>query len=262
MPAFDVDVDRTRAQYAGLTERDVTNSLVVNLAGSSQVAPTFWLNPQNGVSYPIVMQTPQYRLDDSVGAANLPITRGRQRRAAAARRHRATSGAASATRWSRNTTSSRWCRSTRRRRTAISAPSPPTSARSIDAHAQRTAEGLVACAARPGAHDEERVLGPAVRPARRDRADLSADRRELPVVERSVRDHHRAAGRARRHRLDAVRDVHDAVGAGADRRDHVHGRRDREQRARDQLRARAARRDSATRSPPRSKPASCASARC
>ena len=44
-PSFNVDVDRTRAQYVGITERDVTNSMVVNLAGSSQVQPTFWLNP-------------------------------------------------------------------------------------------------------------------------------------------------------------------------------------------------------------------------
>ncbi|MDP0919046.1 hypothetical protein Q6272_28750, partial [Klebsiella pneumoniae] len=58
LPTFNIDVDRTRAQLVGLTERDVTNSLVVNLAGSSQVAPTFWLNPANGISYPIVMQTP------------------------------------------------------------------------------------------------------------------------------------------------------------------------------------------------------------
>ena len=60
---FNVDVDRTRAQYVGMTERDVTNSLVVNLAGSGQVAPTYWLNPDNGVSYSIVMQTPQYQVD-------------------------------------------------------------------------------------------------------------------------------------------------------------------------------------------------------
>ena len=62
-PVFDINVDRTRAQDVGVTARDVTNSLVVNLAGSGQVAPTFWLNPANGVSYPIVLQTPQYRLD-------------------------------------------------------------------------------------------------------------------------------------------------------------------------------------------------------
>jgi len=69
-PAFNVDVDRTR----GVTERDVTNSLVVNLAGSSQVAPTYWLNPANGVSYPIVMQTPQYQIDSLPALRGLPIT--------------------------------------------------------------------------------------------------------------------------------------------------------------------------------------------
>jgi multidrug efflux pump subunit AcrB len=73
-PGFNVDVDRTRAQYLGVTERDVTNSLVVNLAGSSQVAPTYWLNPDNGVSYPIVMQTPQYEMDSLGALQNLPIT--------------------------------------------------------------------------------------------------------------------------------------------------------------------------------------------
>jgi CzcA family heavy metal efflux pump len=73
-PGFKVDVDRSRAQYVGVTERDITNSLVVNLAGSSQVAPTFWLNPQNGVSYPIVMQTPQYQIDSLPALQNLPLT--------------------------------------------------------------------------------------------------------------------------------------------------------------------------------------------
>lgn len=72
-PAFNVDVDRSRAQFAGIAERDVANSLVVQLAGSGQVAPTYWLNPQNGVTYPIVMQTPQYRLDSLESLQNLPI---------------------------------------------------------------------------------------------------------------------------------------------------------------------------------------------
>jgi CzcA family heavy metal efflux pump len=72
-PVLNVDIDRTRAQYVGLTTRDVTNSLVVNLAGSGQVAPTYWLNPANGVSYNIVMQTPQYRLDSLAALSNLPI---------------------------------------------------------------------------------------------------------------------------------------------------------------------------------------------
>jgi multidrug efflux pump subunit AcrB len=73
-PGFNVDVDRARAQYVGLTERDVTNSLLVMLAGSSQVAPTFWLDPTNGVQYSIVMQTPQYQVDSLGALQNLPIT--------------------------------------------------------------------------------------------------------------------------------------------------------------------------------------------
>lgn len=73
-PVFGIEVDRTRAQDVGLTARDVTNSLVVSLAGSSQVSPTYWLNPANGVSYPIVMQTPQYHLDSLSALANLPVS--------------------------------------------------------------------------------------------------------------------------------------------------------------------------------------------
>ncbi|MCR6734562.1 MAG: efflux RND transporter permease subunit [Afipia sp.] len=73
-PGFNVDVDRTRAQYVGLTARDVTNSMVVNLAGSSQVAPTYFLNYDNGVSYSIVMQTPQYQIDSLSKLEALPIT--------------------------------------------------------------------------------------------------------------------------------------------------------------------------------------------
>jgi len=73
-PGFNVNVDRSLAQQVGITERDVTSSLGVNLAGSSQIAPTFWLNPQNGVSYPIVMQTPQYSLDSLPGLENVPIS--------------------------------------------------------------------------------------------------------------------------------------------------------------------------------------------
>ena len=69
-------MDRGQAQDLGITPRDVTNNLVVNLAGSSQVAPTFWLNPANGISYSVVMQTPQYNLDSLNDLANLPVSSG------------------------------------------------------------------------------------------------------------------------------------------------------------------------------------------
>ena len=73
-PSLQVKVDRLRANGLGITERDVTNSMVASLAGSSQVAPTFWLNPKNGVSYSIVAATPQYRLDSLPALEALPVT--------------------------------------------------------------------------------------------------------------------------------------------------------------------------------------------
>ncbi|MBU6368771.1 MAG: efflux RND transporter permease subunit [Burkholderiales bacterium] len=72
-PVFEVNIDRTQAQNLGVTPRDVTNNMVVNLAGSSQVAPTFWLNPANGISYGVVMQTPQYNMDSLSDLSNLPV---------------------------------------------------------------------------------------------------------------------------------------------------------------------------------------------
>jgi multidrug efflux pump subunit AcrB len=76
-PQFHVAIDRTRAGELGLTERDVTNALTTSLAGSFQTAPAFWLNPRNGVSYPIVAQTPQQDVDSLSALENLPITAGK-----------------------------------------------------------------------------------------------------------------------------------------------------------------------------------------
>ncbi len=73
-PQINVDVDRTLADEVGLKQRDVANSLLVTLSGSGQVKPNYWLNTQNGVSYPIVAQMPQYRIDSMSDLINVPIT--------------------------------------------------------------------------------------------------------------------------------------------------------------------------------------------
>ena len=73
-PQINVDVDRTLAGEVGLTQRDVANSLLVTLSGSGQVHPNFWLNTENGVSYPIIAQMPQYRIDSMSDLSNVPIT--------------------------------------------------------------------------------------------------------------------------------------------------------------------------------------------
>jgi multidrug efflux pump subunit AcrB len=73
-PKMTVDVDRTRAQSVGLTQRDVAQSILISLSGSFQTAPNFYLDPRNGVSYNIETQTPQYQLDSMSKLQSLPIS--------------------------------------------------------------------------------------------------------------------------------------------------------------------------------------------
>ena len=62
-PSLFVKVDRTRAEQLGLTQQKIASNLLISLSGSAQTAPNFWLNPQNGVSYSIAVQTPQFRVN-------------------------------------------------------------------------------------------------------------------------------------------------------------------------------------------------------
>jgi multidrug efflux pump subunit AcrB len=62
-PELRVNVDRTRAAQIGLSQRDVASTLLASLASSVDAAPNFWLNPHNGVSYRVAVQTPPYRID-------------------------------------------------------------------------------------------------------------------------------------------------------------------------------------------------------
>ncbi|HEY6350180.1 MAG TPA: efflux RND transporter permease subunit [Candidatus Angelobacter sp.] len=72
-PSLMLDVDRTRAQQVGLSQRDVAQNLLVSLSGSFQTTPTFWLNPQNGISYSVAVQTPEYRVDSLQALMNTPV---------------------------------------------------------------------------------------------------------------------------------------------------------------------------------------------
>jgi multidrug efflux pump subunit AcrB len=73
-PDFDIDVDRTKAQQNGLTERDVADSVLETLSGSFQTAPIFFLNPKNGVNYQVAAQTPQYDIQSLHDIRNIPVT--------------------------------------------------------------------------------------------------------------------------------------------------------------------------------------------
>ncbi|WP_175963422.1 efflux RND transporter permease subunit [Burkholderia pyrrocinia] len=78
-PAINVNVDRTKAIQAGLEQRDVAQNLLIALSGSSQTTPNFWLDPRNGVSYPLLVQTPQYSVDSLQALANVPLPAGTAR---------------------------------------------------------------------------------------------------------------------------------------------------------------------------------------
>jgi multidrug efflux pump subunit AcrB len=73
-PSINVNVDRLKSRQIGLTQQDVAQSMLISLSGTGQTAPNEWLNPQNGVNYQVVVQTPQYRIDSMQSLARTPVT--------------------------------------------------------------------------------------------------------------------------------------------------------------------------------------------
>ncbi|HEX4415414.1 MAG TPA: efflux RND transporter permease subunit, partial [Lacipirellulaceae bacterium] len=72
-PNIRFDVDRVMGSELGLTQQDVTGSMLVSLSSTNQVAPNYWVNPANHVSYRVAVQTPQYRLHSLETVLNTPI---------------------------------------------------------------------------------------------------------------------------------------------------------------------------------------------
>ena len=73
-PEIRLNVDRVKASQLGLTQRDVTSSMLISLSGSGQVAPNFWMNWDNGVNYNVGVQTPQYRVDSLDALLRTPVS--------------------------------------------------------------------------------------------------------------------------------------------------------------------------------------------
>ena len=222
-PQINVDVDRSFAGMVGLTQRDVANSLLITLSGSGQVKPNFWLNTQNGVSYPIVVQSPQYWMDSLSDLVNLPIT------SPATKTPRLLGSLASIT------------------------PGPSAAIVShynvqpvIDVFAAVQGRDLGAVA-----KDVNRVLNDAASSTPRGThvvvrgqvqtmsgayaelfracwcncAGLFDHRRQFSILARSIHHHYRFARGSCRHCLDAVLDGDDPVHTGPNRCYHVHGDR-------------------------------------
>ena len=73
VPMMRLEVDRTRAGQLGFSQLDVANGLLISLSSSAQLNPNWWVNPANGVDYPVVVQTPTYRMDTPGAILNTPI---------------------------------------------------------------------------------------------------------------------------------------------------------------------------------------------
>ena len=73
-PTMQVNVDRTKARQVGLTQQDIAQSMLISLTGTLQTAPNEWLNPNNGVNYQVVVQTPQYRVDSLQALSRTSVT--------------------------------------------------------------------------------------------------------------------------------------------------------------------------------------------
>src|SRR6516164_5177351 len=75
-PALSVDVDRALATQVGLTQREAASNVLVTTNSSAQTAPNFWVDPSNGVSYPLVVQQPAYDIATSQDLKIMPVSSG------------------------------------------------------------------------------------------------------------------------------------------------------------------------------------------
>ncbi len=73
-PTVQVNVDRAKAEQLGLRQTDIASSMLISLSGTSQTAPNQWLNPQNGVNYQVVVQSPIYRVNSFDALRRTPVT--------------------------------------------------------------------------------------------------------------------------------------------------------------------------------------------
>jgi multidrug efflux pump subunit AcrB len=75
-PTLLVSSHRAFALGAGLTESNIANNTLATLSGSGQVAPTYWLDHETGVSHLVNVQTPQTQLTSMNDLETIPIDQG------------------------------------------------------------------------------------------------------------------------------------------------------------------------------------------
>ncbi len=298
-PQLNLDVDRVKAGQMGLTQRDVTSSMLISLSGNNQVAPSFWLNPANGISYNVGVQTSQYRLDSLDQLLRTPVTSASN--AVTETTAGSLAGASGAPSIGSSPSGASLAYGNPGATTGGSAQllsnlvdvrrsygpviiNHYNVAPVVDVYSNVDRRDLGSV----GAEVEQIVQKERANLPRgttltlrgeyetmrtsfvrlgtghslRHRAGLPADGGELPVVARPVHHPHRASGRDGRNHLDALRHQDDAERAVARGVDHVDRRRDGQQHPAGDLRQRRACVDTARAARRCCRPATLASGRC
>ena len=76
VPAITVDVDRARAMEVGSSQQATIDGMLVVTNSSNRFAPNFWVDPRSGVSYPLILQVPTYRIESMQDLWNIPVATG------------------------------------------------------------------------------------------------------------------------------------------------------------------------------------------
>ena len=223
LPTLHLQIDRNKTTQVGMNARDVAQSVLVSLSGSFQTAPNFWLNPKNGVTYQVAVQSPQYRMTSLQDLMNMPVNDpGVPNSQVLGNLVQLTPAARPLVVSHYNvqpvidvyaSTQDRDLGAVAKDTMKVLEPFQQTSAARHANHRSRAGGDHAVVVPRPG-H----------RAADGDLAGVLPDRGEFSVVARSLHHHHRAAGSAGRHLLDPAADPHHLECAVADRRGDVHGR--------------------------------------
>jgi multidrug efflux pump subunit AcrB len=73
-PTMKFNVNRERAMELGLTQKDVANAMLVALSGNGTISPSFYINPTNGVNYPVTVKIPYQEMNSVSSILNAPVT--------------------------------------------------------------------------------------------------------------------------------------------------------------------------------------------
>jgi multidrug efflux pump subunit AcrB len=72
-PALHLNVDRTRAQELGLSQKEVVNNIITALTSNTMIAPSYWIDPKTGNDYMLTVQYPEAQIHNLDDLRAIPI---------------------------------------------------------------------------------------------------------------------------------------------------------------------------------------------